>query len=180
MAATPLQAVQEHVDALNTHQKVRVSETITYPFFQGMPDGKKYWYQDEDAYPASTLGPPLLVDTCSEVARSTDGELIVFDVTVDQANDGGTAVVARRSIASRTGRVAGRWSGGSFSATCENGPPPLVPWSPRACAIHSGRHGAFRLTLDSYVNSQGAVAPMGRAIGPAINPGPSRPVETSA
>lgn len=89
MAATPLQAVQEHVDALNTHQKVRVSETITYPFFQGMPDGKKYWYQDEDAYPASTLGPPLLVDTCSEVARSTDGELIVFDVTVDQANDGG-------------------------------------------------------------------------------------------
>jgi len=89
MATTALEAVHEHLAALNSHETSEISKTITYPFVQGLPNGAKHLYGTESEYPPMSKGqPPLTLDSCAEIARSPDGKLAVFDVVVDQAPDG--------------------------------------------------------------------------------------------
>ncbi|MGD9935252.1 MAG: hypothetical protein AB7T37_16270 [Dehalococcoidia bacterium] len=96
--ASAVEAVEAHIEALNTHEKAAISQTIVYPFVQLLPNGKSFTYVDEDAYPTSTMGPPIRLMACREVSRGTAGELVIFEVDVDQEDDGKPHRGPRRAL----------------------------------------------------------------------------------
>ena len=78
MLGRPQAAIQQHLEAVNAADRVRLSQTTTFPLFQGLGDGEKRWYTTADEVPFPL--PPNRLEIISEEIWATTGDLVLFSL----------------------------------------------------------------------------------------------------
>ncbi|MEM7541160.1 MAG: hypothetical protein AAF384_06175 [Pseudomonadota bacterium] len=108
MASTAIDAVHEHLAAINSKRRDRFAETITYPFFHIEPNGEKVIYASKKAVPDMSAMPFARAQIVKDELVATSGQLQVYFLHFQRYDENDDPTILAQALWG-VGEARGEW-----------------------------------------------------------------------